>query len=82
LIGLGKFPLGNQFYVFGLAGLAKIKTESTVSGLRVSDDSTELTFGFGLQYDFSPKVGARLQWQRYDTSSEVDVVSVGVHYRF
>jgi hypothetical protein len=35
-----------------------------------------------LQYDFSPKVGARLQWQRYDTSSEIDVVSVGVHYRF
>ena len=82
LIGLGKFPLGNQFYVYGLAGLAKIKTEATVSGLRVSDDSTELTFGFGLQYDFSPKVGARLQGQRYDTSSEVDVVSVGVHYRF
>jgi opacity protein-like surface antigen len=82
LIGLGKFPLGNQFYVYGLAGLAKIKTETTVSGLRVSDDNTELTFGFGLQYDFSPQVGARLQWQRYDTSSEIDVVSVGVLYRF
>src|ERR1044071_6234153 len=82
LTGLGKFPLGNQFYVYGLAGLAKIKTESTLSGLRVSDDSTELTLGFGLQYDFSPQVGARLQWQRYDTSSEIDVVSVGVLYRF
>ncbi|HEY7238828.1 MAG TPA: porin family protein [Burkholderiales bacterium] len=82
LTGLGKFPLGNQFYIYGLAGLAKVKSESTVSGLRVSDDSTELTFGFGLQYDFSPQVGARLQWQRYDTSDEIDVVSVGVVYRF
>jgi len=82
LTGLGKFPLGNQFYVYGLAGLAKIKTESAISGLRVSDDCTELTIGFGLQYDFSPQVGARLQWQRYDTSSEIDVVSVGVLYRF
>lgn len=82
LIGLGKFPLGNQLYVYGLAGLARIKTESTISGLRVSDDSTELTFGFGVQYDFSPKAGARLQWQRYDTSSEIDVMSVGVLYRF
>jgi OOP family OmpA-OmpF porin len=82
LTGLGKFPLGNQLYVFGLAGLAKIKAETTISGLRVSDDSTELTFGFGLQYDFSPKAGARLQWQRYDTSSEIDVVSVGVLYKF
>jgi OOP family OmpA-OmpF porin len=82
LIGLGKFPLGNQFYIYGLAGLAKINAETTVSGLRVSDDSTELTLGFGLQYDFSPKVGARLQWQRYDTSSEIDVVSVGAVYKF
>jgi opacity protein-like surface antigen len=82
LIGVGKFPLGNQLYVYGLAGLAKIKTESTISGLRVSDDSNELTFGFGLQYNFSPQAGARLQWQRYDTSSEVDVVSVGVVYKF
>lgn len=82
LTGLGKFPLGNQFYVYGLAGLAKIKAETTVSGLRVSDDSTELTFGFGLQYDFSPKVGGRLQWQRYDTSSEIDVVSAGFLYKF
>jgi OOP family OmpA-OmpF porin len=82
LIGLGKFPLGNQFYIYGLAGLAKIKSETTVNGLRVSDDNTELTFGFGLQYDFSPKVGARLQFQRYDTSSEIDVVSVGVLYKF
>jgi len=82
LTGLGKFPLGNQFYIYGLAGLTKIKTETTVSGLRISDDSTELTFGFGLQYDFNPKVGARLQWQRYDASNEVDVVSVGFLYKF
>src|ERR1041384_2804399 len=41
LIGVGKFPLGNQLYVYGLAGLAKVKSETTVSGLRVSDDSTE-----------------------------------------
>ena len=82
LIGLGKFPLGNQFYVYGLAGLTKIKTETTVNGLRVSDDSTELTFGFGLQYDFNPKAGARLQWQRYDARNEVDVVSVGALYKF
>ena len=82
LTGLGKFPLGNQFYIYGLAGLTKIKTETTINGLRVSDDSTELTFGFGLQYDFTPKIGARLQWQRYDASNEVDVVSVGAIYKF
>jgi len=82
LIGLGKFPLGNQLYVFGLAGLARIKAETTITGLRVSDDSTELTFGFGLQYDFSPKAGARLQWQRYDAISEIDVVSVAAVYKF
>ena len=43
---------------------------------------TELTYGIGAQYDVTPKIGARVQWQRYDTDQEIDLLSVGVVVRF
>ena len=36
----------------------------------------------GVQYDFTRNLGARAQWQRYDTDNEVDLLSVGIVYRF
>ena len=47
-----------------------------------SSDGTELTYGLGVQFDFTPKIGVRGQWQRYDTDREIDVLSVGVVFRF
>jgi len=89
LIGVFSYPLQNQFSIYGLVGLAKIETKVSspapffgFPGGTRTDTSTELTIGFGGQYDFSPKVGVRAQWQRYDTSSEIDVISLGVVYRF
>jgi OmpA-OmpF porin, OOP family len=84
LLSLG--ALGQQrdrrFSLYGLLGIAKVEVEASVFGVRVSDDSTELTIGLGLQYDFSPQIALRGQWQRYDTSQEIDVLSVGFVYRF
>ena len=78
VVGVGSYPLGNQFSIFGKIGLANVDVE-TPGG---SDDSTELTYGFGGQYDITPKVGLRLQWQRYDTETEIDVISIGAIFRF
>lgn len=82
LTALGKFPVGNQFSVYGLAGIAKVEAEVSGPGGTVSDDSTELTYGIGAQYDMTRNVGLRAQWQRYDTEDEVDVLSVGVLWKF
>src|SRR5262245_26973636 len=82
LIGLAKFPVGNRVSLYGLLGLAKVDSERSVLGVRTSDDSTELTIGFGGQYDFSPQLGLRGQWQRYDTNQEIDVFSIGFVYKF
>lgn len=78
LVGVGSFPVGNQFSLFGKLGVANIEVD--VPGR--SEDKTELTYGLGAQYDFTPKLGLRGQWQRYDTNEEVDVLSVGIIYRF
>jgi opacity protein-like surface antigen len=60
--------------------LARVEAEATVPFFgTISDTDTDLTFGFGVQYDFSPKVAARLQFQDYD---DFDLISVGVVYKF
>lgn len=78
LVGVGMFPLAQQLSIFGKLGLARVEVETP----GFSDDRTELTFGVGLQYDIAPKIGLRAQWQRYDTEDEIDVLSVGVLFRF
>jgi OmpA-OmpF porin, OOP family len=83
LVGVARLPLSDRrFSLYGLLGIAKVEVEASVFGVRVSDDSTELTIGLGMQYDFSPQIALRGQWQRYDTSQEIDVLSVGFLYRF
>jgi len=82
LVGLAKFPVGNRVSLYGLLGLAKVDFERTVLGVRTSENDTQLTIGFGGQYDFTPQLGVRGQWQRYDTDQEIDVFSIGFVYKF
>jgi OOP family OmpA-OmpF porin len=89
LIGVFSYQLQNPWSIYGLLGFARIETKVSsptpffgFPGGTTTDTSTELTIGFGAQYDFSPKVGVRAQWQRYDTNNDIDVISLGVVYRF
>jgi OmpA-OmpF porin, OOP family len=80
LIGLYKHPLDNRIWIYGLAGLARIETETTVPFFgTVKNNSTELTLGIGVQYDFSRQLGVRAQFQDYDG---LGVLSVGAVYKF
>lgn len=78
LVGIFSFPLQNQLSVFGKLGFANVDVETRFG----SDDKTELTYGIGAQYDVSQRLGVRAGWQRYDTDDEVDLLSIGVVYRF
>ena len=79
LVAVGIFPLTNQFSLLGKLGLARLEVD-TPGG---SNDDTELTYGIGVQYDFAPNIGLRLQWQRYDTNpDEIDFINLGVVVRF
>lgn len=82
LSGLLKFPLNNQFSLFGLAGIANVKAETSGPLGTVSDDSTEFTWGLGAQMNLSPNFGLRAQWQRYETDEEIDVISIGALWKF
>jgi OmpA-OmpF porin, OOP family len=78
VVAVGIFPLANQFSILGKLGFANVDVETPFG----SDDKTELTYGIGAQYDFTRNLGARLQWQRYDTDEEVDFFSIGVLWKF
>jgi OmpA-OmpF porin, OOP family len=84
LVGIGAFPLGNAFAVYGKLGGYYGKFE----GGGASDTNTGLTFGIGGQFDVARNIGLRLEWQRYndmgenDAKADVDVMSFGIVYRF
>jgi OmpA-OmpF porin, OOP family len=78
VVAVGMLPLAHQFSLLGKLGFASVDVDTPLGG----DTKTELTYGIGAQYDVTPKIGARVQWQRYDTDQEIDLLSVGVVVRF
>jgi OOP family OmpA-OmpF porin len=78
LVGVGMFPIQNQFSIIGKLGLANVEVDTPAG----SEDKTELTWGIGVQFDINRNLSARAQWQRYETDEELDFFSIGVLYRF
>jgi OOP family OmpA-OmpF porin len=95
LVGVGMFPLGNNFSVYGKLGLYSGELEVS-SNIGASGDktTTDLTYGLGVQFDFTRNLGIRGEWQRYsgiktpstavtdEDDTDVDVLSIGVLWKF
>lgn len=78
LVGVGSLPFANRLSVFAKLGFANAYIESST----LDEENVELTYGVGAQYDATRNLGIRAQWQRYDTSEEIDVFSLGLVWRF
>ena len=85
LVAVGSYPIVNQLSVYGKLGVYRGELE----GPAAEETNTDLTYGVGLQYDVLKNVGVRGEWQRYNKmgggdirETDVDVLSVGVIYRF
>ena len=91
------WPVAARTALFGRFGgyYASVRETTSFAGSS-SDNNADLTFGFGVRYDVTPKLAVRGEWQRYldmggpnvalgagtgDLSS-VDVLGVGVLWRF
>jgi OmpA-OmpF porin, OOP family len=80
LVGVGMFPLGNHFSIVGKLGFANWEFDGPGG---VNQDGTDLTWGVGVQWDFSRNLGLRAMWQRYETDpEETDFLNIGVLWRF
>jgi OmpA-OmpF porin, OOP family len=96
LVGIGSVPFG-RISPYGKLGLyrgeVKGRVVGTPGGVTATasgkDTNTDLTFGLGVNFDFTRNIGIRGEWQRYKKmggddvgESDVDVLSVGLTYRF
>ena len=88
---LGMLPLGERFALLGKIGVSYWDLKVSGSGITSESESgLGLTYGFGAQFDFTPKFGVRGEWQMYpqigdeDTTGQddVDVLSASLYYRF
>ena len=79
LVAVGMYQVAPQISVLAKLGFANVETDFG----NTSDDSTEVLFGVGAQYDVTRNLGARLMFTRYGAArDDVDVISVGVIWRF
>lgn len=82
---VGSFPIG-PVSLYGKLGFFR----GELDGLGITETNQDVTYGVGVQYNFSRQVGVRGEWQRYNnlgggrfgSETDVDVLSVGVVYRF
>lgn len=65
---VGTLPLAPNWSLLGSAGLTQARLKSSFG----SDSSPGLKLGVGVQYDLTPRVALRAQYERYRFSSAFD----------
>jgi len=79
LAAVGMYQVAPQISVLGKVGFANIEVDTGTG----SEDSTELLFGIGAQYDVTRNLGARLMFTRYMAEGDdADVIGIQVIWRF
>lgn len=88
---VGIAPINQDFSLFGKIGVVdtKIKASGSAPGLAVTDSktSTQVKFGFGGSYNIAKNIAVRAELERYrgeleNSKGDVDLLSVGVSYKF
>lgn len=93
---LGRLPVTDKFSVFGRAGVTYAQTRDSFRGTGLvvvnnpnpSERDTNMKFGVGMEYAFTPSLAARAEIERYRINDavgnrgDIDMASIGLIYRF
>jgi OOP family OmpA-OmpF porin len=83
---VGTLPLSSGFALFGKAGLYvwEAKANDVTGGVPFSEkqDGTDLSLGIGASYDFTKNFAIRAEWERFKAVGDIDLLSIGVVYKF
>lgn len=93
---VGTLALNEQFTLIGKGGFgilhSDIKGSAPGPRTNVEDTDLEWMLGLGAQYNFTPSVGLRLEWERYfevggkDATStgeaDIDLITAGLVFKF
>jgi OOP family OmpA-OmpF porin len=84
LSGVGTYPINQQFSLFGKVGVARTAVDQSDSFSSFTLNKTDVTFGFGGQYNISTTVGIRAGFDRYKVGSTIntDIMSIGGVFKF
>jgi len=96
LDAVGILPITQKISAFGRAGLIYTETKDKFSGTGAvlvtnpnpSEKEASYKYGFGAQYDFTPKFALRGEWERYRVNDaignkgDIDMLLVGLIYTF
>ena len=92
LSAVGSFPVWQQLSILGRLGLYYGEGKVDAPGVSGKKNTTDLTYGLGVGWDFTKNLGVRAEWQRYSklkfeaaggsTDSDVDVLGASVLWRF
>ena len=77
-------PLGDQFSIFGRAGVFVWDADVDVNGIRAAvDDDSNPYYGGGARFNVTPNLSLTGDWTRYELDDvDTDVISLGFQYRF
>jgi len=89
LSALAGWPVSGSFSVYGRLGAYRgnLKGGGTLAGRQ--EDNYGVTYGVGAQFDATPNIGLRLEWQEYPGAggsgipdSDIRLISFGGLWRF
>ena len=87
--GVGMLPLGGGFSALARAGLFSWKVDVKDSIGSADASGTDLTYGFGVKFDFNRDFSIRGEWQRYKdvgdpnktVQGNIDFIGASLVYR-
>jgi len=90
LVGVGTLPINQQFSLFGKLGFFRWDLDASAPGVSISESGMDLTYGFGVKYDFTKNFAVRAYWQQYKDvgdeattgTSDVEVIGLSAVFKF
>jgi len=80
---LGIAPVSPQVHLFGKLGFFLWDGKATAPGLSLTDDGTDIMFGFGVGWNITKNLTLRGEWENFDIDGDdVTMFSVGLQINF
>ena len=83
LEGVGSLPIGQVFSVFARLGAVAWDQETRTGGRHDDDQGVNAAWGYGGEARFLDKrLGIRVEWERFKSDVDADLISLGASYHF
>jgi len=83
---VGILPLGSNFALFGKVGFFAWESNASdvTGGLPFSgtEDGSDVSYGIGASFNFTKNLSMRAEWERFKAVGDIDLLSIGVVFKF